>query len=93
MARRNRRRNVRTSLPLRVALTTGACSPWLDTRDSEVPRELAPEPTTLQRARRKLPKAAQRTVSLSTGGLGVTTAAGSDIMPHDRVMALLALGA
>ena len=92
MRGRNRRRNVRTRLALRVALEPGTGRPWLYARDSEVPVELTAHSHTLERARRKLPQAAQRTITLSTGGLGATLPAASDLMPHDHIMALLALG-
>lgn len=88
----NRRRNVRARLSLRVALERGNGNPWLSSRHSDGPVKLAPSPKVLEGARQKLTKATQRTVSLSTGGLGLTVASGSDILPHDRVMALVALG-
>jgi len=89
---RNRRRHVRAQLTMRVALEPGTGRPWLYARDNEVPVELAAHPRTLERARRKLPQAARRPLNLSTGGLGVTVPTGSDVMPHDHIMALLALG-
>lgn len=89
---RNRRGSLRVALELPLAVEAGTGQPWLHDKGAEPPAELVPDPRTLERARRKLSGDRKRRASLSTGGLGTTLPASSDLMPHDRVTILLGLG-
>ena len=91
MRKRNRRRSLRASVALPVVLENRPWGPWLHDDDSPPPAELAPEPATRQRAKRKL-AGSRRRITLSTGGIGITLPPASDLLPRDRVMVLLALG-
>ena len=74
-----------------MILENRAGGPWLQDDDSPPPAELAPGPATRHRAKRKL-AGGRRRITLSTGGVGITLPPASDLLPHDRVTVLLALG-
>jgi hypothetical protein len=91
LRRRNRRDSLRVAVDLPVTVAAHTGQPWLHDNGAQPPAELVPGTRTLERARRKL-GGGKRRVSLSTGGLGATLPAASDLMPHDRVTVVLGLG-
>lgn len=92
MTERQKRGGFRANLTLRVALEREGGGPWLHVRDGDVPTALNPPAKALEAARRHLTADASREVNLSTEGLGLVLPAGSDVLPHDRLTILLALG-